>query len=257
VGTASAGSRQVTYVDCHAYLCGGQGFHVDDASVKNVTYTACVAGGTASSIVSGQQYPFTQNQSLGNNGPGFICTVAATGISYVNCISENNAGAGWDLRAGEFQLTDCSANSNGNSGFNYSNAPTIRQQGGAAKSNTGFGLKVGTGSDLNAVRITGGPIMSGNTTAAIQIGATNYAVPPANVAAPAVPATTVALTNQFGFDASVFVTPGASTCAVSINGPATGITLASGGVGQMFRVPAGGTITLTYTSAPTWTWFIE
>ena len=72
---------------------------------------------------------------------------------------------------------------------------------------------------------------------------------------PAVPATATPLTNNSGVDAAVFITPGASTCAVSIGGSATGVTLASGGIGQMFRVPAGQTVTLTYTSAPTWQWF--
>lgn len=257
VGTASAGSRQVMYVGCHAYLCGSQGFHIDATNVKNVTYLGCMAGGTASDIVSGQQYPFTSAQSLGNAGPGYICTIAATGISYIGCVAENNTTNGWDLRAGEFELVDCSSNGNGTNGFAYSSAPTVRHHGGAAKTNGASGINFGAASDTNAVRITGGPILSGNTTAAIRIGATNYSAPPANVAAPGVPLTTVALTNQFAFDATVCVTPGASTCAVALDGTATGITLASSGVGQAFRVPAGGTITLTYTSAPTWTWFIE
>ena len=89
------------------------------------------------------------------------------------------------------------------------------------------------------------------------IAATSYATVFGNVAAPAVPATTVALTNPFPFDATVAITPGASTCAIAIGGVATGIVLASGGVGQSVRVPAGQTITLTYTAAPTWLWYID
>lgn len=66
--------------------------------------------------------------------------------------------------------------------------------------------------------------------------------------APTVPASTTAQTNTFGVDCSVFVTGGTVT-AVAIGGTATGLTSGA------FRVPAGQTITLTYSAAPTWTWF--
>lgn len=67
-------------------------------------------------------------------------------------------------------------------------------------------------------------------------------------AQPAVPATTVAATNNFGVDATVHVTGGTVT-VVAIGGTATGATSGT------FRVPSGQTITLTYTVAPTWEWF--
>ena len=68
------------------------------------------------------------------------------------------------------------------------------------------------------------------------------------VAQPAVPATTVAATNTTGVDCTVFVTGGTVT-VVAIGGTATGLTSGA------FRVPAGQTITLTYSVAPTWQWF--
>jgi pectate lyase-like protein len=67
-------------------------------------------------------------------------------------------------------------------------------------------------------------------------------------AQPAVPASTVPVTNNFGVDATVFVT-GGTVSAIAIGGTATGVTSGS------FRVPSGQTITLTYTVAPTWEWF--
>lgn len=67
-------------------------------------------------------------------------------------------------------------------------------------------------------------------------------------AQPAVPATTVAYTNNFGVDATVFIIGGTVT-VVAIGGTATGQTSGS------FRVPSGQTITLTYSVAPTWEWF--
>lgn len=70
--------------------------------------------------------------------------------------------------------------------------------------------------------------------------------PPA-LAAPAVPVSTVALANPFPYDCTVYVTGGAVT-VIAVKGVATGLT--SGAV----RVPAGATITLTYTAPPTWAW---
>jgi hypothetical protein len=77
-----------------------------------------------------------------------------------------------------------------------------------------------------------------------------------NIGSPGVPATTVPLPNTFNADAQVYITAGASTCAVAV-----GI---SGNTHTVFTIPSGGiatvmvnhnwVITLTYTSAPTWSW---
>ncbi len=66
--------------------------------------------------------------------------------------------------------------------------------------------------------------------------------------APAVPASGTALTNPFPFDCTVYVNGGTVT-AVDVGGTATGQ------IAGAFPVPAGETITLTYSAAPTWTWF--
>ena len=65
---------------------------------------------------------------------------------------------------------------------------------------------------------------------------------------PAVPASTVAYTNAYGVDAQVFITGGTVT-VIKIGSFTTGLT--SG----IFVVPAGQTITITYSSVPTWTWY--
>jgi len=83
-------------------------------------------------------------------------------------------------------------------------------------------------------------------------GAANLGVYRIDVAAgpataPAVPATTVAHTNAFWRDCAVVVAGGTVT-EIAVGGVATGLT--SG----MVIVPSGKTITLTYSSAPTWTW---
>lgn len=68
------------------------------------------------------------------------------------------------------------------------------------------------------------------------------------VTQPAVPASTTPLTNTTGVDCTVFVN-GGTVSAVAVGGTATGQ------IAGNFRVPAGQTITLTYTVAPTWQWF--
>ena len=70
----------------------------------------------------------------------------------------------------------------------------------------------------------------------------------AGITQPSVPASGTAATNTYGVDANVFVAGGTVT-EVAIGGTSTGATSGS------FRVPAGQTITLTYTAAPTWAWF--
>ncbi len=64
---------------------------------------------------------------------------------------------------------------------------------------------------------------------------------------PAVPASTVAYTNAYGVDATVYVAGGTVT-GISIGGTATGLTSGS------FRVPASQTIAITYSVVPTWVW---
>lgn len=71
-----------------------------------------------------------------------------------------------------------------------------------------------------------------------------------SVAQPAIPASTTAQTNQSGVDCMVYVS-GGTVSAIAVNGTTTGLTSGA------FRVPSGATITLTYSSAPTWQWFGE
>jgi parallel beta-helix repeat protein len=68
-------------------------------------------------------------------------------------------------------------------------------------------------------------------------------------AQPAVPASGTAYTNTLNTDATAFITGGTVT-AIAIGGQATGLTTPA-----TIRVPSGQTITLTYSVAPTWTWF--
>jgi hypothetical protein len=75
-------------------------------------------------------------------------------------------------------------------------------------------------------------------------------LPPAVPAtAPAVPATGVAQYSNSG-SAVVVTVSGGTVTIIAVNGVSTGLT--SGAI----YVPAGGTITLTYSAAPTWAWAV-
>lgn len=67
------------------------------------------------------------------------------------------------------------------------------------------------------------------------------------VPTPAVPASTVAQPNQTGQYVDVAIVGGTMT-NVSVNGTTVGA-----GAGN-YVIPPGGSITMTYTVAPTWTW---
>lgn len=68
--------------------------------------------------------------------------------------------------------------------------------------------------------------------------------------APAVPASGTVLANPFSNPVTVYVAGGTVT-VVAVNGTATGV------VAGAIRVPVGESITLTYSVAPTWTWFCD
>lgn len=79
---------------------------------------------------------------------------------------------------------------------------------------------------------------------------TNYNPLGHAVAQPAVPASTTNATNNSGVDCTVHIA-GGTISAITIGGSATGLTATPATV----RVPAGQTINITYTVAPTWQWF--
>lgn len=115
-----------------------------------------------------------------------------------------------------------------------------------------YGVYEDNGANENTIQ---GNDLRGNLTGALSlVGASTTASgnrgynPVGALAAPAIPATTVAQTNTFAVRTRVFVT-GGTVAALAINGTATGLTSGS------FELDPGETITLTYSAAPTWTWF--
>ena len=91
----------------------------------------------------------------------------------------------------------------------------------------------------------GTPLIRG--AANLKIVSNNQMSAPGAKTAPSVPATTVALQNPFWRDCAVSVS-GGTVSAIAVAGVATGLTAGT------VIVPSGKTITLTYSSAPTWVW---
>jgi len=119
-----------------------------------------------------------------------------------------------------------------------------------------YGIHIrSSGGGSGNIRLLGNDV-TGNQTQGIvvdsgisYVAALNPGYNPVGVlTAPAIPASGTAVTNTFGIRVRVFISGGAVS-AIAINGTATGLTSGT------FELDPGETITLTYTSAPTWTWF--
>jgi hypothetical protein len=77
------------------------------------------------------------------------------------------------------------------------------------------------------------------------------------VTAPAVPATTVAVTNTTGLDCIIYIASGgAAVTVIKINNVATGLQLLAATTSAVtLYLPAGSNVSMTYAStAPTWVW---
>ena len=109
----------------------------------------------------------------------------------------------------------------------------------------------GTGSYTAAGGIKIDSLTSGNTGTVVR---DNRPYNPLGALAtqPTVPGSTTPYSNANNADCTVYITAGSSTCAVAVGGTAM-FTIASAGTGTA-RVPAGQSITLTYSNAPTWKW---
>jgi hypothetical protein len=131
----------------------------------------------------------------------------------------------------------------------------VYKQSGVGNQVTGINLL--TGNAITNAKITGNDVR-GNGTTGMTIAATvdatvivrdNPGFNPVGVVTVAVPATTVA-TAASQYDQTFYITAGASTCTCAISGGPSPVI--PSGAFAAIRVPAGQTLTPTYTSAPTW-----
>jgi hypothetical protein len=100
----------------------------------------------------------------------------------------------------------------------------------------------------NVWAYVGGIYKGNNTTLPSQVGATGITTAQPSVTTPGVPASTVAVTNTTGYDVMVYVN-GTITAATNIGSTSVGDTTV-----KSYYLPRGQTITLTYTSTPSWVW---
>ena len=266
---------------CNVYLCG-EGLFCEICT--DVTLEGVTVGGTAP--FQAVAYPWTAAQALGctaNSGVGGISLRGCVNVRASDCTSSNNSGTGnvgfliqnessparnsasvvltnchaannasvgfYANNTLDVTCIGCDAISNGGSGFYVDTITSgwVRFIGCTANSNTGYGYEChGTTSPFVLLRDCQA---SGNTTNDVLENGAGYKIH-GNLAAPTVPATTVAYTCAFATPVNVYITGGTVT-AIAINTIATGLT--SG----MFRLKPSDTITLTYSAAPTWTWFAE
>ncbi len=223
-------------VNCIAILNAGHGFN-DEMGEHNL-YQNCHAGTQAGNFMDGS--PYTLSQNLGNYYAGFVMLGDATYGRYNRvdgCVSQNNY-AGIQINEPRRVRVSDSTFINNFNGISVWTATSGAQLSASAEVETSNTVVESNTSSQFSAYSPGGGIAWTNTQA---------------LTAPAIPASTVAQRNYFMFGAEVYITGGTVT-AISLTGT-TGSPTATGITSGRVKVPAGWSITLTYSSAPTWTWF--
>ena len=220
--------------------CYGEGLILwggDSLNVKNNIITGCASnngpGGFGGALdIRGVTNSQISDNTVVNNGHGGIGLDSATiqGAT-VYCVG--------NILAGNIARDD---------GQNYdafNGAHT--QQGSGIKE-----LSAGQGPNTYLNNLVSGNITNWGITSTGNVLRGNQTYNPVGKfgAQPAVPASGTPYTNTLNADAMVPITGGTVT-AIAVGGQATGLTATPATV----RVPAGQTITLTYSVAPTWAWF--
>jgi hypothetical protein len=231
---------------------GGTGFVIDGTgdNVDEIEFHGCWAG-----------Y---------NSGTGVIVKGSnLKGVRWYGGIVQANGGGGFDIQSGDASdaqhtISGCQILDNQTYGIQIaSGVGGIRIHDNKFHDNVNYG--VGFNTQSHGIKFLGSHQglnihdndMVGNVTGATTGDYThssnvvhhNRGLNPKGVLGPpAVPASTTAYTNAYAHDCTVYVS-GGTVSAIAVGGTSTGATSGA------FRVAAGQTITLTYSVAPTWTWF--
>lgn len=212
---------------------------------------------------------------FGNNtGAGIVITAAGggiDGITFSNCDFYNNGtafngavapGGSIDMLASRFAGNTVAVSLAGSASTYWQFANNhIGAQAGFGVNGTGIVYTTGTYGGLriqnnycegNTTNFTRGTVTMANYT--------NYRItdnaginPLQPLAQPTLAATTVATVNNTGLRCSVFITAVGTATVHSVNGVATGLVAGTVGA-SLGTVDPGGTITMTYTAAPTLVW---
>lgn len=220
--------------------CYGEGVILwggDSLNVKNNIIVGCASnngpGGFGGALdIRGVTNSQISDNTVVNNGHGGIGLDSATiQGNTVNCVG--------NILSGNIARDD-GQNYDAFSGAHTQQGSGIKELSGGQGPNTYLNNLV-SGNITNWGISSSGNVLRGNT---------NYNPVGKFGVQPTVPASGSAYTNVLNADAMVTITGGTVT-GISIGGQATGLTATPATV----RVPAGQTITLTYSAAPSWTWF--
>ncbi len=207
--------RNIKYVNCHSYLNKIAQFNSEEGG--DILYSNCMGGGISPNV---DLPDFNANTTLGETGYGIVLN--------------NTIGA--HILGGVFRY-----NASGISIINNSESITIN---GVDVSNSTYGI----GASEHATPTTYiRNIIANNCTTQYSHPTLGYSPIHGGVVAPAVPATTVALTNPYPFMCSVNVY-GGTVSNVALDGTALGM------ISGLFILDVGRTITLYYSVAPVWVW---
>jgi hypothetical protein len=259
---------EVTNLECNISAGSGNAIHIKGRT-SSIHIANVVCGGDGSST----------------SGAGILIESGANGtpsqIEITNAIVET-ANDGMDVSAGtELAFFGCRFETNQFNGIYLSGGDTIliegcsfnnnNQHGGANR----FDFVSGTSGNIivsHCMFLTASGSGVGQTTAAVNVTAGHVSCkdnvflgtpfsslpqvirgnagynPVGVLGPPSVPSSTVACPNPYNVDCTVYVTGGTVT-VIAVGGSTTGLTSGA------FRVPAGSSITLTYSVSPTWTWF--
>lgn len=199
------------------------GWYISGAQIKNLT--------------------FVGGDMLFNNGHGMY-------LNQVDNVSINHISGGID------------GNGNGRGGglscglYIDAMAIDVKINGGSYRANSDYGIRIvpgATGTVINTAFFknnTTGPLFNGATDAVIR-NCPGYNPLLGAITTPAMPATTVGVTNTTGSDVSVYISSG-TVSSISING-----SYVLNGTPATIRLPVAATIQITYSAAPLWKWISE
>jgi hypothetical protein len=264
IGSTGAGDmRFVFFTNCMGDTSGSHNWRITELEVGR--FTNCWG--------STQLVPVTGTYADGFFVSGSNCS----DLAFVNCVAIANNRHGFHIElANRVTIADPTAGANfiptfagglgsgngvgagGGSGvFIGAFAGKVSVNGGLATDNQRYGIEVAAGATKVRVNNTetrfnvlGGVLNSANGSAA-ECKVTNVAGfnPRGFITAPAIPASGVATTNRTGVDVTVYLNGGTLTANVQISGHGV-----LGTTNVPYFLPAGETITLTYSVAPTWQW---
>lgn len=268
------GAGQQKFYDCHAYWAHNDGFlnaggsYIFGGEFENCTGNGIEGVGVL--LVVGASLFGNGNTDIGAYGPSQIIGCNCSSSTAFQNIYVNSASGGIiadNILSGA--TTNAILLDTGAANYSVHDnqcAQALAATIGTKSTNsrihdntlTAGGISEQTGANNNDIHDNS--IASGKTITIVGTGTKVKNNPGYNprgfsVTQPAVPASTVAVTNTTGCDCDVLIKGGTLT-VINVGGSATGITAAAAaGSVHSVRVPAGQTISITYTVAPTWTWF--